>query len=184
MKLTRTLQGAVLCALLFMVYSDESDTKYSKRRRCRCKKYIDKLNKDIDKRFAMFENMFNQMFVPQNEITNSSDIKSDQSGQKLTNLSDDMNTYKSKLQKECQSLRKLQENMYSQEKSVDNLNENFKSLDSVVRNLTAIVEKLEQTVRNSIEMRPIAWTKQHNKPQKKQKVEKVNKPEVCPKGKN
>lgn len=184
MKLSRTLQGAVLCALLFIVYSEENDQKHSKRRKCRCKKYIDNLSKDIEKRFQVFENKFAHMIAHQNDINSTSlDFQNGRSDQKLNNLSVDITTYKDKLQKECQSLKQLQENIYSQEKSVDNLDKSFRSLDYVVRNLTEIVEKLEQTVRNSIERRPQTWSVQPHKPSKKRKPEIRVEPKLYPKGK-
>lgn len=184
MKLSRTLQGAVLCALLFIVYSEENDQKHSKRRKCRWKKYIDNLNKDIEKRFQVFENRFAQMIAHQNDINSTSrDFQNDGIDPKLKNLSVDMTTYKDKLQKECQSLKQLQERIFSQEKSVDNLDKSFRSLHDVVRNLTVIVEKLEQTVRNSIERRPQSWSVQPHKPSKKRKPEVRVEPDTYPKGK-
>lgn len=171
MKLTRTIQGAVLCTLLFIAYSQETEQKPSRRRRCRCKKYIDQLNKDIDKRFKVFESKFEQYVAHPKDIVNTAgDIKYDQSGQKLEILSADMNSYKEKLQTECHNLKQLTDSMYTQEKNVDNLNKSFKSLDYVVRNFTAIVEKLEKAVRNSIEMRPQPLRLHPNKHNKTRRI--------------
>lgn len=183
MKLTRTLQGAVLCALLFVSYGQETDAKRPRRRKCRCKKYIDQLNKDIDKRFKVFENKFEQYIAHPSDIINSTgDIQYDQSGMKLEMLSSDMKSYKEKLQNECHSLKQLRESMHMQEKSVDNLNESFKSLDFVVRNLTAIVEKLEKTVRNSIEKRPQSLKLHPNKHNNKRRKGQPVAVETYPKG--
>lgn len=179
MKLTKVLQGAVLCAVLFMVYSDESSSNNhdAKRRRCRCKKYIDKLTKDIDKRFQAFESKFEKYAVDYNTIPNiTSDIQMDQTDKTLNSLSADMTTCKEILQKESYSLRQLKEDVFSQEINVERLSDSFKSLDLMVKNLTDIVEKLEQTVRSSKE---ITMNKHNPKKDKRKPIIPETYPKDC-----
>lgn len=174
MELKRTIQGALLCVLLFMVYCDDTETKAMKRRRCRCKRYIEKLNKDMNNRLEAFESKFEQYFKHSpNAISNStiSEINN-QNGQRIDILTIDMNKTREVLQKESYTLRQLKENMYTQELSVDTLSENFKSLDFIVKNLTLVVEKLETTMR--------ANTEKVQKPMKHKP--KRDKPESYPRG--
>ncbi|KAL4223441.1 Fibrinogen-like protein 1 [Mactra antiquata] len=173
MELKRTLQGTLLCLFIFLVYSEDTETKSSRRRRCRCKKYIEKISKDIDSRLQAFESRFEQYLTHSpNALSNvTSDLILDQNGLKIDSLTVDMNKTREILQKESYTLRQLKENMYTQEMSVDSLTENFKSLDFIVRNLTMVVEKLETSMRNKIDKAP--RTMRH-KP-------KRNKPELYPK---
>lgn len=166
MKVSSILQGVILCAMLIVVYSgDSGPATQTRRRRCRCKKYIDQLTKDIEKRFEAFENKFEKYTEGylNNVIANrTNDIEIDQTDRKLNRLSNEVVTCKEKLQMESHSLKQLKDNMFSQGLNVETLNDNFKSLDLMVRNLTDIVEKLEQTVRNSREMLPQSITLYHH----------------------
>lgn len=178
MKLNKLLQSALFCALVFTSYGYDSDSNGQINRKCRCKKYIADLNKDIDKRLKTFENKIKQ-YMYQNEselhsmnnVTEGQQLSAYQSEQTLLGFTEDMNMTRQSLNMESYSLRKIQENIMSQEVSMDNLNKHFKILDSVVKNLTTIVEKLEQNLRKSIDMRPQPITMSqptyhHKKPKK------------------
>lgn len=145
------LQGAVICSLLFLVCSQEAKQR---RRRCHCKKYIEKINRDVNKRLKDFENKFDKYISQNNHGYISNDLKSKLNktmamNNKLDNLNAEMNETKEALRRESYNLRVVQENLYSQDVTLDNLNTNFKKLEEIVKSLSVVVEHLEETMRTS-----------------------------------
>ena len=152
MKLTGVLQGAVFCTLVLTVYSLEGKPR---RRRCHCKKYIEKINRDVDKRLKEFENRFEKYMYLQTRSDISRDLKSNSNktfaiDNKLDSLDTSMNKTKEALNRESYNLRIVQENLYSQEVTLDNLNTNFKTLEDIVKSLSVVVDKLEETMSSGI----------------------------------
>ena len=156
MKIDGLLQGAIICTLLFFAYSQNTETKKPRRKRCHCKKYVEKINRDVNQRLKEFEDRFEKYMAQYNnhrEISN--DLRGDLSktmvmDSKLESLNENMNETKEALRRESYNLRVVQENLYSQEVTLENLNTNFKSLEGIVKSLSAVVERLEETMRSGV----------------------------------
>ena len=155
MKIGGLLQGAVFCTLLLSVYSQDAKPR---RRRCHCKKYVEKINRDVNKRLKEFENKFERYMAKHShsEHSNTSnDLKGNLNkslsmGSKLESLHENMNETKEALRRESYNLRLVQENLYTQEVTLDNLKTNFKTLEKIVNSLSAVVERLEETMRTGV----------------------------------
>jgi len=158
---TLLLNLTVLCTLLAVVAAastpvdnDEDKKSSSRRRRCRCKKYIAQINQDIDKRLKAFENKFERYFENSVDAIGS-DKSSDNSINPISLITENVNATRGTLLEEGMTLKKLQRTIRSQEVTVDTLNDNFKALDKIVRNLSRVVEKLEWTMRSSLEFKTL-----------------------------
>lgn len=173
------IQGAILCAMLligFVESQDGSGSRTSRRRRCRCKKYITQLNVDINKRLQAFEDKFEHYFTQSiDDITNKTQNSIyDNIG---NSWSAEMNQTRQALKMESFSLRKLQQSIRSQRVTVDTLSENFKDLDAIVRNLSAAVERLDATMRTNADRS----SRRHRNRNRNSKQE-VTSPVTYPKG--
>lgn len=183
------LQGVILCLLLLIGLieaQDGSGSRNSRRKRCRCKKYISQLNVDINKRLSDFEARFELYFSQSmDDITNrTQSALSDASDRALNSISNDFNTTSQILQRENYSLRKLQQSIRSQKVTVDSLNSNFKELDAIVRNLSAVVERLEETMKINIDLSsPQRLTDGKKRNRKRKHRPSTTPPPVYPKGK-
>lgn len=167
------VQGAVLFIVILIgsvLSQDGSGSRTSRRRRCRCKKYITDLNKDIDRRLKQFEDKFERYFAQSvDDITNKTqNTITDYNDRALNMITEDLNMTSQTLKLESFSLRKLQQSIRSQKVTVDMLNTNFKELDSIVRNLSTVVERLEEAMRTSFD-------NSKNKPSELRKVSKRRK---------
>lgn len=189
MKSKVVLQGVILCALLLfglIEAQDGSGSRNSRRRRCRCKKYINQLNVDINKRLSDFEARFELYFSQSmDDISNKTqNALSEASDRALNSISNDFNTTSQILKLENYTLKKMQQNIRSQKVTVDTLNANFKELDAIVRNLSAVVERLEETLKNNAEFSHPQQLTQGNKRNRKRKQKPTTPPPpVYPKGK-
>lgn len=152
MKVTGLLQGAVFCTVFLFVCSSESKVR---RRKCHCRKYMEKINRDVNQRLKEFENRFDKYIVQNSYGRISSDLKikinkTIAMDGKLEKLIANMSETKEALRHESYSLRVVQENLYSQEVTLDTLNTNFKTLEEIVKSLSNVVEHLEETMRTSM----------------------------------
>ena len=161
MKFSALLVNCAIVFVLLTFVSTEDAPKKTRRRKCRCKRYIEQLKKDIDERLTSFENKFDSLhFNATGELSDSpQSVKSDNSvegvplvitAEKFDRLIDRVGETKETLRKESYSLRVLQENMYTEDKNSDTLSATFKTLESVVTNISDSVERLEKTVQSSL----------------------------------
>ena len=142
------------------------------------------MNVDINKRLTDFEAKFEQYFTQSmDDISNrTQSALSDVSDRALNSISNDFNSTSQMLKIENYSLKKLQQSIRSQKVTVETLNTNFKELDAIVRNLSAVVERLEETMKNNIDLtgpQRLTSSKRNNR---RRKQNKHTEP-VYPKGK-
>ncbi|KAL3858464.1 hypothetical protein ACJMK2_013054 [Sinanodonta woodiana] len=143
MKLQSILQGVVLVSVLLLTISVNAKNA-TRRRKCRCEKYLGAVNKAIDTKLKEFEEMFSKFLEPMSDNYKKESAKLLDINVKLGEINGNMTDSQEELRREKYNLRLVWEHMYYQEQSADSLNSNFKALDSILKNVSLLVDKLEK----------------------------------------
>ncbi|KAK3597192.1 hypothetical protein CHS0354_003692 [Potamilus streckersoni] len=143
MKLPGILQGVVLVSVLLLTISVTAKNA-TRRRKCKCEKYLGAVNKVIDTKLKEFEEMFSKFLEPMSDSYKKESAKLMDISVKIGEINGNMTDSQEELRREKYNLRLVWEHMYSQELNADSLNSNFKALDAIMKNLSLLVDKLEK----------------------------------------